>query len=237
MEIQFRISVENVKSLLEQEIQAPDVGFDDWAEATLWLDDDSTDENGSAKWYTAFSGYVYEIRWFYNHDYDRRLHVKYIGAERGFLAQNLLPKFLREGEIEITTASGSHGDFHGSDALERYIETKATHRKWVAENIMIPASTNRWEEIAAIAAALAARDKYRSWDKSEIKLSYQVGEKTFSSKGEACLEGYRTGKEVVETASRVIAYEGEIENESRCFDNETYNEIWRSRLSAKYTKA
>lgn len=225
----------NVLTALKKAIETEDIGFDDWAEAALYIDADSTETSGSARWHTAFSGYTYSIRWYYEHPYDTRLHVEYEGAERGFLAQNLLPDFLREGEIEITTASGAHGDFHGSDALEIYKATKATHRKWVAENVMLPTTTQRWEDIAAIAAALA-QNKYRGW-KSDVSFSYKVGEKTFSCKGEACLEGYQTGEPIIETAERVVSYETEIENEARCFDNEQYNETWKSRLESKFAKA
>jgi hypothetical protein len=75
-------------------------------------------------WITAWSSFTYSLIGREDADFSNVLSPKpgrdiwiYRGARRGFLAQSLLPPM---PDPQVSWVSGTHGEFSGPDALERY---------------------------------------------------------------------------------------------------------------------
>jgi hypothetical protein len=78
-------------------------------------------------WITAMSGFRYEL--------FEGNNCTYIGADRGFLAQNLLAPCFKEN-IEILFVGGTHGSFTGPEALKDYREEKRKERERMTNCLM-----------------------------------------------------------------------------------------------------
>jgi len=93
---------------------------------------DAADLHYGPIWVT-HAGYGYQ---FLSPSADGRQEVRFVGADRAFLAQNLLPKL---DDPQILQARGTYGTFSGANALEEYRRVKknwrAKHAKAVAELI------------------------------------------------------------------------------------------------------
>jgi hypothetical protein len=78
---------------------------------TVFYRNDLTTYPGQMTWVTAMSGFRYD---FFEED-----HCIYIGADKGFISQNLIPPCLKE-DVEILSVGGTYGDFTGPKSLDEY---------------------------------------------------------------------------------------------------------------------
>jgi len=96
---------------LEKEILIEGVGFESTFGSSARL---RHEKNGLPVWETAWSQYTYTCTGMFQYTY--------VGAERGFLSQDLLPDF--QGVL-ILSAEGSYGKYEGKDALRAYASKKS----------------------------------------------------------------------------------------------------------------
>ena len=147
---------------LEKEILIEGVGFESDFNSSARL----RHENGFPVWETAWSQYEYTCTGMFQYEY--------VGAEQGFLSQDLLPDF--QG-VEILSAEGSYGKYEGKDALREYA-SKKTFAYAKVEGI-VPYLRNFDDDIDGYTVAAIAATVYgkRVPDRTTIRLVKKAKEK------------------------------------------------------------
>ncbi len=136
-------------------IETEGVGFETDFDSCASFSEAGSEKRPRLVWTTSWSGFVY--KWIVN----KKWWV-YDGAEKGFLAQDLLPPVLAEAkDVEIVRVFGTYGNFEGPDALESYQSAK----RW-------------WEEITGVfydSFETFGFFHHGGWKKSEwTKLVYEL---------------------------------------------------------------
>lgn len=190
MKIQFRAncSCKELLAAFAAGIETEDIGFEGAFGSSARLSSNGT------TWTTFWSGFVYRIL---NAGSNDPAIIEYSGASAGFLQQNLIPFHWKEEEIEILSAEGTYGSFHGPLAVRLYREVKENfeERFWLLKKEKNLPAGNGWQVTKAAAIMFLDRPEYYNgsfeggWKPSEEyqKIAREELRKLFPEKSAAAI--------------------------------------------------